>query len=304
MQHNNKSHENAVQAPERGTWGNSEAATSAFVQKEPSHADDNLTKATTLVGKYVVAIKNAYREDSFYKNVNEETVSHYPNYRVEDGLIYVILAGVARLCIPAKSNEIIRAILHNFHASDVAGHPGIRKCYERIRKHFYWNCMFAQIESYIRSCVICQKNKPSIDPQWMIRPLDILTRRMGEIRMDFVSGFPTSSNCPHDQITMIIDRLTKKVLLYAINKQDTAVDAARSFINNFVCEYGLPDRIISDRDTKFTLMFWKELAKALKIRLGMSTAFHPQTDGQTERVNRVIIEMLRTMGVAYHDSWA
>ena len=103
---------------------------------------------------------------------------------------------------------------------------------------------------------------------------------------------------------MIIDRLTKKVLLYASNKQDTAVDAARSFINNFVCEYGLPDRIISDRDTKFTLMFWKELAKALKIRLGMSTAFHPQTDGQTERVNRVIIEMLRTMGVAYHDSWA
>ena len=81
----NKSHENAVQAPERGTWGNSEAETSAFVQKEPSHADDNLTKATTLVGKYVIAIKNAYREDSFYKNVNEETVYHYPNYRVENG---------------------------------------------------------------------------------------------------------------------------------------------------------------------------------------------------------------------------
>ena len=74
----------------------------------------------TLVGKYVVMIKNAYSwEDSFYKNVNKEMVSCYPTYRVENELIYVILAGEAHLCIPAKSNEIIRAIMHDFHETQM-----------------------------------------------------------------------------------------------------------------------------------------------------------------------------------------
>jgi transposase InsO family protein len=97
--------------------------------------------------------------------------------------------------------------------------------------------------------------------------------------------------------------MTKKVLLYASNKSDTAVDAAKAFLNNFVAEYGLPDKIISDQDARFTANFWKELTRCLNVQLGMSTAYHPQTDGQTERVNRVVIEMLRTMGVAYRDTW-
>ena len=98
--------------------------------------------------------------------------------------------------------------------------------------------------------------------------------------------------------------MTKKTLFYCSRKEESAAEAAQAFIDNFICEYGLPDKIISDRDSRFTSLLWIELAKRLKVRLGMSTAFHPQTDGQTERINRVIIEMLRTMGAAYRDTWA
>ena len=248
-----------------------------------------------------MAICNAYRQDPFYVNLTEKTIGRYPNYRITNSLIYVILHGEARLCIPQKCDQAILTILHDFHESDAAGHPGIQKCYAAIRKHFYWNRMYKQIEEYVRSCSVCQKNKPTVAPQQAIQPLDVPLRRMSEVTMDFVSGLPTSEG--FDQITVVVDRLTKKVLLYGSRKDDTAVQAAASFLNNFVSEYGLPDKIISDRDVKFTANFWRELTARLGIRLGMSTAFHPQTDGQTERTNRVLIEMLRTMGVAYHDNW-
>ena len=82
---------------------------------------------------YVIAIRNAYKLDSFYKNISDETIDRYPNYRIaENGLFYIVSAGEARLCIPAKCDNVIRAILHDFHESDIAGHPGIRRCYQAI----------------------------------------------------------------------------------------------------------------------------------------------------------------------------
>ena len=264
-------------------------------------SDPMFQKSTTLAGKFAVAICNAYKRDPFYENLTEETIGRYPNYKIMNGLIYVLLHGETRLCIPQKCDQVILTILHDFHEADAAGHPGIQKCYDAIRKHFYWNRMYKQIEEYVRSCAVCQKNKPAVAPQQMIRPLDVPPRRMSEVSMDFVSGLPTSEG--FDQITVVVDRLTKKVLLYGSRKDNTAMEAAAAFLNNFVSEYGLPDKIISDRDVKFTASFWQELTSRLGVRLGMSTAFHPQTDGQTERMNRVLIEMLRTMGVAYRDNW-
>ena len=108
---------------------------------------------------YVIAIRNAYKLDSFYKNISDETIDLYPNYRIaKNGLLYIVSAGEARLCIPAKCDNVIRAILHDFHESDIAVHSGICRCYQAIRQHFYWIGMFAQIESCIRSCTICQRN--------------------------------------------------------------------------------------------------------------------------------------------------
>ena len=86
-------------------------------------------------------------------------------------------------------------------------------------------------------------------------------------------------------------------------KTDTATDTAKRFLDNYFCEYGLPERIVSDRDAKFTLLFWKEFHARVGVKLAMSTAFHPQADGQIERMNRFIMEMLRTMGVAYRGNW-
>lgn len=264
---------------------------------------NDLKRKATTVANFRSELLSAYARDSFYKRINGTTITQYPNYRFNHGFIYLIQNEHARLCIPNECDSLIRAILHDFHEADVAGHPGVQRCYSAIREHYYWNRMFAQVEKYVRSCGICQRNKPIAAPRQAIRPLDPPDRRMSEISMDFVSGFDTLEMNSHDQVTVIVDRFTKKVLLYASRKTDTAAVAARSFIDNFVAEYGLPDKIISDRDTKFTASFWKELTTRLNVRLGMSTAFHPQTDGQTERTNRVLIEMLRTMGVAYKKEW-
>ena len=131
-------------------------------------SDPMFQKSTTLAGKFAVAICNAYKRDPFYENLKEEMIGHYPNYKIMNSLIYVLLHGETQLCIPQKCNQVILTILHDLHEADAAGHPRIQKCYDAIRKHFYWNQMYKQIEEYVQSCAVCQKNKPAVAPQQMI----------------------------------------------------------------------------------------------------------------------------------------
>ena len=121
-------------------------------------------------------------------------------------------------------------------------------------------------------------------------PLDIPQMKWENISMDFVTGLPTSKG--YDSIFSVVDMLTKVAHLFPIRKDSTAKDVAQVFMHGIFLHHGLPRRIISDRDSKFTSNFWKEIFEAIGTQISFSTAYHPQTDGQMEHLNQIIEDML------------
>jgi hypothetical protein len=120
--------------------------------------------------------------------------------------------------------------------------------------------------------------------------------------MDYITGLPCTTN-GHDAILVFCDRLTKMVKFAPCMKTDDAAEAAHLFVKHVVSMHGMPDEIYSDRDTRFTSKFWQELMKGLGIKQKLSSAFHPETDGQTERTNRVLEEYLRHYVNPHQDDW-
>jgi transposase InsO family protein len=151
--------------------------------------------------------------------------------------------------------------------------------------------------------VQCQRNKASNKPPiGLLQPLEIPEQRWQTVSMDFVGPLPRTPR-DHDAIMVVVDKLTKRVVLHAMAMTDTATDVAQHFFDRVFRNFGLPERIISDRDTRFTSAFWQQLWKLLGTQLAMSTAFHPQTDGQTERINRLVQEILRAYVSYAQDNW-
>ena len=120
--------------------------------------------------------------------------------------------------------------------------------------------------------------------------------------MDFVTGFPTTRN-RNDAVWVIVDRLTKSAHFLAIKKTDGVDRNVSKYIDEIVRLHGVPSSIVSDRDSRFTSHFWQAFQKALGTRVNMSTAYHPQTDGQSERTIRTLEDMLRACVLDWGDSW-
>ena len=153
--------------------------------------------------------------------------------------------------------------------------------------------MHKEIESYVSSCHSCQSNKPSHQsPIGLLSPLPIPSRPWETVTIDFITQLPRSTK-GHDAIMVFVDKLTKMVHFAATTTTIDAPGAATLFFDNIVRLHGLPKTLVSDRDVRFTSNFWRSLRTLLGTSLMMSTAYHPQTDGQTERANRTLEEMLR-----------
>ena len=164
--------------------------------------------------RYLRTIQTGYEKDPFYSKITMQTLSRFPNYRIDNGLIYVKSAGKKHFCIPTNCREVINAISHAFHESNIAGHPGIQHCYAAIRERYYWTRMYIDVEKYFRTCPTCQRNKPAVLSKQTIQPLDVPKQRFEEISMDFITDMPSTKNAPWNAITVTVDRLTKKILLY------------------------------------------------------------------------------------------
>ena len=153
--------------------------------------------------------------------------------------------------------------------------------------------MDKDVAAYVSSCLECQKNKTSTQrPAGLLQPLPIPERPWTSISMDFIVQLPKTSSS-FDAITVFVDRLMKMIHLCPGKTTNSAAIVMQQFLDTIFKHHGLPRQIISDRDSHFTSHFWQALMKLLQIHLGMSTAFHPQTDGQTERANRTIEQVLR-----------
>jgi hypothetical protein len=163
--------------------------------------------------------------------------------------------------------------------------------------------MDQEIIEYIRSCLECQKDKATCHrPYGLLLPLELPYAPWTSIAMDFITDLPLSEDC--DQLWVIVDRFTKMAHFIPLKKdQKTVEHLVRIFAREIWRFHGIPTDIISDHDSRFTSTEWKQFLGILGVRPRMSTSFHPQTDGQTERINQTIEAYLRSFINYEMDNW-
>ena len=202
------------------------------------------------------------------------------------------------------NNEILRKqLLNYFHCDPSGGHSGVQATIKRISRLCYWRKMRQQVKEFVAKCRVCQANKPDLAAYpGLLQPLPIPTKVWTEISMDFIEGLPPSNG--KTVILVVVDRLSKYSHFIALSHPFTAMQVAQTFMDNIYKLHGLPKVIVSDRDKVFLSLFWKELFKMLHISLHLSTAYHPQSDGQTEVVNRCLECYLRCMTSEKPKAWS
>lgn len=218
----------------------------------------------------------------------------------DTGLLYDTSAGAPRVYIP-DDPEIKALLLHEAH--DASGHFGIDKTLETLARNYYWPHLRASVNHYVRSCDACQRNKTvNAKPSGPLQPLPIPPTRWHTVTLDLITGLPKTKT-GYDAIVVFVDKLTKLTHYAPTKKTVDAPGLAAIFLDTVYKHHGLPEVLISDRDSKFTGKFWQSLFKMCGTKLSMSTAYHPQTDGQTERANRTLVEALRSFVNTKHDDW-
>ena len=203
--------------------------------------------------------------------------------------------------------ELQRRIVSDHHNTLVAGHAGILATTRSVRLSYWWPGMATFIKNYVAGCVICQQFKVQTHPtKPSLYPIPSTSNRLfGALGMDFMTDLPISDN-RMDSIMVVVDHgLTKGVILVPTTKIGlTAEHTAKLFINNVYSRFGLPDSIITNQGPQFNSQFWQELCKTLGIKSKLTTAFHPQANGGTERVNREIQFYLSAYCINNPSSWS
>ncbi|KAJ9511639.1 hypothetical protein QJQ45_017944 [Haematococcus lacustris] len=222
-------------------------------------------------------------------------------FQIQGNLMYHTGRGTRRLYIPV--GPMRTALLREAHDIPISGHLGRDKTYAQLSRHFFWPRMAASVHNYVRTCTHCQRNKSNTaKPIGLLHPLPIPQHRWEHVSMDLITQLPSTA-AGHDAIVVFVDKLTKMIHAVPTTTTVTAPILARIFFDHVFRLHGLPKVIVSDRDPRFTAAFWKELFHLTGTHLNMSTANHPQTDGQTERANRTLEDMLRNFVSPHHDDW-
>jgi hypothetical protein len=207
-----------------------------------------------------------------------------------------------RLVVP-KDLELRNKNFDEAHLSKFSMHLGSNKMYHDLRSLYWWTRMKREIAKYISKCDTCQRIKAShLKIAGTLQPLPIPSWKLEDISMDFIVGLPNTSR-HHDSIWVIVDRLTKAAHFLPVHTTHKAERYAKIYIDQIVCLHGIPRTIISDRGTPFVACFWEQLQKSLGTTMIRSSAYHPQNDGQTERVNQVHKDMLRACVIHYGKNW-
>ena len=206
----------------------------------------------------------------------------------------------SRLVVP---HALRNKFMEELHDAPYSGHRGVTKTVDLVQKTGWWPKMRAAVQHHVRTCAVCQAMKSrSVKPGGLLQPLSAPNDRWEAIAMDFITDLPCTK-AGYDAILVFVDRLTRMVLFAPCTKDTDAVGTAKLLRDYVFCNHGLPRSIVSDRDSRFTSKVWTELMRLLGTRLDMSSAFHPQTDGLTERYNRVLEEYLRSYVSATYDDW-
>jgi hypothetical protein len=175
--------------------------------------------------------------------------------------------------------------------------------YQDLKENFWWSNMKVDIAKYVSECDTCHRMKAShLKSAGVLQPLSIPTWKWDDISMDFILGLPLTAR-KKDSIWVIVDRLTKTAHFIAIHTIYSVQHYAELYIDQIVRLHGIPKTIIFDQRTQFVARFWEQLHECLGTKLIRSSSYHPQTDGQTERVNQIVEDMLRASILHFDKSW-
>jgi hypothetical protein len=224
----------------------------------------------------------------------------------KDGLYY----HGSRVYVPSHAVDsdgveynLRREVLENLHGPPVVGHRGRDRTIELVARSWWWPGMNEDVADFVAHCDSCQRVKASTQlPAGLLHPLEIPARKWQSMSMDLITGLPKSRG-GFDAIWVAVDRLSKCAHFAATTTEADAVAIAKLMRERVFTLHGFPAEIVSDRDPRWTGKFSRELFKLTGCRSALSTAFHPQTDGQTERLNRILEDYLRHYVTGRYVDW-
>ncbi|KAJ1692442.1 hypothetical protein LUZ63_009140 [Rhynchospora breviuscula] len=245
--------------------------------------------------------------DTFIIRTDHISLKHLLEQRVNTAMQHKSLSKLLGLhyVIEYKKgahNLVADALTRRDGQEGSGGHSGSLVTYKRMKALFCWPSMKEFIVDHIRQCEVCQLTKPEHVPSpGLLQPLPIPSEAWNNIGMDFITGLPKSEG--KEVLLVVVDRLTKYSHFLPLSHPYTAASVAQVFLDHVYKLHGLPVSIVSDRDPIFTSQFWQELMSKLGVRLNLSTSYHPQTDGQVERVNQCVEAYLRSMVFQQQKKW-
>ena len=249
--------------------------------------DDNMTK------DYKALLQSGPRE--FGRSLQE--------WNFENGL----LLHRGKVYVP-KDQELRLELLRLHHDTRLAGHQGRWKTLELISRNYWWPGMTIDVKKYVQGCDICQRNKPSRQPKFgLLQPNEVPAGLWETFTIDIITHLPESIDTygnTRTAIVVVVDRFSKRAHFFADDDHVSAASIAILLYERIFPLHGIPRQIISDRGSQFASQIFKEFCQRLGIRSSMSTAYHPQTDGQTERVNQSLEQYLRIFSEHRPDDWA
>lgn len=201
--------------------------------------------------------------------------------------------GGSRLCVPTAARQELLVAAHDAATS---GHLGARKSYARlVDAEVYWPSMLADVSAFVATCEACQRSKPYNRPAaGLPTPLEIPEGRWRVVSLDIVSGFPPSGKEGYDCIVVFSDRFSKQAYFCPSTMKGLSAEVvAELYVQHVFRVQGVPSVLLSDRDSKFTSVFWERLLELLGTKLVLSASYHHQTNGQVERINQTLANFLR-----------
>ena len=234
--------------------------------------------------------------------VHAELHGRMHDFKFANGLLFVRLQGLWRICVP-NDNLCRQYVMYQMHDHPLSGHMGVNKTYDALSRQFYWPGIRAYSRTYVESCPRCRAGKSvSCKPGGLLQSLQIPNRRWSHVSLDFVVGLPRTKQ-QHDAILTLVDTVSKMAHFIPTTNTVSAEGVVTLLADRLVRYHGLPSVLISDRDPRFVAELWRLFCSRFQIKRALSSSWHPQTDGQTERVHRTLEQVLRTYIQSDESAW-
>ena len=270
------------------------ATTATPLETFPSHigVHANTTPESSLRSRFIKALEKDPLAQEYRDNPPKPWSWQDDGLLLHDNLVYV-----------PHDNALRVELMQMHHDDPLAGHYGEAKTLELLLRNYYFPGITSYVKKYVSTCDLCSRSKsPRHLKHGELAPLPVPSSPWKGISCDFVTDLPISKG--YDSLFVVIDRLTKMCHLAPCNKTTSAPEFAKMFLHHVIRLHGIPDSIVSDRGSIFTSQFWNALTKSLDLKKRLSTAFHPQTDGQTEKMNQTVEQYLRIYCNHQQDNWS